>query len=152
MQKVNIEYVNKKFCEVTGYYKEEVSGKNPRILKSDNHDKNFYTELWNHILSGKDWQGEMLNKKKNGELYWESSLISPLVNTKGEITNYIAVKEDITEKKKMIDDLIRAKELADQSNKLKDAFIANMSHEIRTPLNGILGLTSLIKDMYSEHI
>ncbi len=150
--KGDIEYVNEKFCEVTGYSKEEVLYKNPRILKSDHHDENFYTELWSYILSGKDWQGEMLNKKKNGELYWESSLISPLVNSEGEITNYIAVKEDITEKKNMVDDLIRAKELADQANKLKDAFIANMSHEIRTPLNGILGLTSLVKETYKHHI
>lgn len=148
----DIEYVNEKFCEVTGYSKEEVLGKNPRILKSGYHDKVFYEEFWNHILSGKDWKGEMQNKKKNGELFWESVLISPLINKDGDITHFVAVKEDVTEKKGMIDELVRAMERAESANKLKDAFIANMSHEIRTPLNGILGLTSIIKDMYAENI
>ncbi len=148
----DIEYVNEKFCKVTGYSKEEVLGKNPRILKSGYHDKVFYEEFWNHILSGKDWKGEMRNKKKNGELFWESVLISPLINKDGDITHLVAVKEDVTEKKGMIDELVRAMERAESANKLKDAFIANMSHEIRTPLNGILGLTSIIKDIYAEHI
>lgn len=151
-QKGNIEYVNEKFCEVTGYSREEAIGKKPSIVKSGYHDNKFYKELWNTILSGNLWQGEILNKKKNEELYWESVSISPLVNNEGEITHFVAVREDITEKKKMISELIEAKEKAETANKLKDAFIANMSHEIRTPLNGILGMTSLIKDIYAQHI
>jgi PAS domain S-box-containing protein len=143
----NIDYVNEKFCDLTGYSKEEVIGKNPSILSSGNHDKKFYEDLWNTILSGKNWSGEMQNTKKNGELYWESALISPLINSNGDITNFVAVKEDITEKKKLLSALIEAKDKAEKANKLKDAFIANISHEIRTPLTGILGMAGLIRDI-----
>ena len=141
----DIEYVNQKFCSLTGYSEEEVIGKNPRILNSGYSDNTFYKELWNTLLSGNEWQGEFHNKKKNGELFWETSLISPLVNQNGDITHFIAIKEDITEKKKMLDELIKAKEKAEESDRLKSAFLANMSHEIRTPMNGILGFSELLK-------
>ncbi|MDP3148793.1 MAG: PAS domain S-box protein [Ignavibacteria bacterium] len=147
-----IEYVNERFYELTGFTKEEANGKNPRILKSGKHSKSFYEELWNTILSGKVWKGEIINKKKNGDIYWESESISPLVNGEGEITHFVAMKEDITEKITMISDLYAAKEKAEAANKLKDAFINNISHEIRTPLNGIVGLSSLIKESYSQYM
>ena len=98
--KGNIEYVNPRFTEVTGYTSEEVIGNNTRILKSGTHAADTYNELWNTISNGKEWQGELLNKKKNGELYWELVSISPVKNTEGKITNYLAVKEDISEHKK----------------------------------------------------
>ncbi|MFA6979775.1 MAG: PAS domain S-box protein [Ignavibacteriaceae bacterium] len=146
----DIEYVNHKFCEITGFTKEEVIGQNPRILKSGIQDKKYYEDLWNTILNGKEWKGEFLDKKKNGELYWESALISPLLNKNGEITHFVAVKEDITEKKKMIEELVISKDKAEEMNRLKSNFLANMSHELRTPLNGILGyaeiLTTLLED------
>ena len=142
--KGEIEFVNDKFCEVTGYSKEEVIGKNPRILKSDHQDKGFYTNLWNTILSGKEWNGELQNKKKNGELYWESALISPLIDKNGNITSFIAVKEDITERKHEQEELIRAKEKAEEMNRLKNIFLSNMSHELRTPLIGILGYAEFL--------
>ncbi|SHJ86210.1 PAS domain S-box-containing protein [Tangfeifania diversioriginum] len=97
----NIEYVNPKFTQITGYKKEDVLGENPRILNSGEHPKSYYKELWDTILSGNDWHGEFLNKKKNGELYWESASISSLMNNEGEITHFVGVKEDITERKKM---------------------------------------------------
>jgi len=96
----NIEYVNPSFTEITGYTAEEVKGKNTRILKHNLNDPNVYTNLWNTITSGKEWQGELLNRKKNGELYWELVSISPVKNSEGVITNYLAVKEDISEHKK----------------------------------------------------
>jgi PAS domain S-box-containing protein len=133
---------------MTGYSKEDVIGENPRIWKSGIHDKLFYENLWNTLLSGKNWNGEMMNKKKNGELFWQSVLISPLINVNGDITHFVAVKEDITEKKNMISELIEAKEMAESANRLKDAFIANISHEIRTPLNGLLGMSGLIRDTF----
>lgn len=142
----NIEYANPKFTEVTGFTFEEVKGKTPRILKSGKHPKEFYETLWNTILSGKDWYGDFHNVKKNGEPYLEHAVISPLVNSKGDISFFIAVKEDITEKKKMLEELIEAKEHAEESDKLKTAFLNNISHEIRTPFNGILGFLSLIQD------
>jgi len=142
----NIEYVNPKFTEVTGYTIDEVKGKNPRILQSGKHTKEFYTVLWDTILAGKEWSGEFQNKKKNGDTYWESALISSILNSQGEISNFVGVKEDITEKKKMVEDLIIAKEKAEESDKLKTAFLNNISHEIRTPFNGILGFLSMLQN------
>lgn len=145
-KKGNIEYVNPKFTSVTGYTSKEVIGKNPRLLKSGEQSYEFYRNLWETILSGKDWQGELHNKKKNGELFWESAMISPVLDETNNITHFIALKEDITEKKMMIEDLISAKEKAEEMNRLKSSFLANMSHELRTPLNGILGFAEILKD------
>jgi hypothetical protein len=142
----NIEYVNPKFTKVTGYAPDEVINKNPRILKSGKTPSETYTALWQTITSGKEWSGEFINKKKNGDLYWESANISPLKDEKGRITHFIAMKEDITERKAMEEDLIRAKEKAEESDKLKSAFLANMSHEIRTPMNAIIGFSQLLSE------
>lgn len=103
----NIEYVNPKFCDLTGYQKEEAIGKNPRILKSASTTQELVANLWNTILSGKEWQGELQNKKKNGDLYWESALISPIINESNKITHFIAIKEDITERKRAEAERIR---------------------------------------------
>jgi PAS domain S-box-containing protein len=146
----NIEYINPKLSEITGYASEEVLGKNPRIFSSGEKPKSEYRILWDTISSGNEWQGEMHNKKKNGDLYWELASISPIVNEKGKIAHYLAVKEDITDRKRVEKELIEAKDKAESANKLKDAFIANISHEIRTPVNGILGLTDLLKDSVRE--
>ena len=277
----NIEYINPKLTEITGYQFAEVLGKNPRIFSSGEIPKSEYKVLWDTISSGNEWHGEIHNKKKNGDLYWELASISPIINDKGEITHYLAVKEDITERreveellkesekflketqtiaelgsysfdvhtgiwqsseildkifgidekyirsvdgwasvihpewrklmadyfsnhvlgeharfdkeykivrindneerwvhghgelelddnnkpikmigtivditkrKKVESELISAKEKAESANKLKDAFIANISHEIRTPLNGVLGMASLIRDIFPGKI
>lgn len=141
-----IEYVNPKFTELTGYSAREAIGKNPKILQSGQMPRELYEELWQTILAGKEWQGEFLNKKKNGDLYWERASISPIVNDHGAITHFVAVKEDITEKKKLWDELVTAKEKAEESDRLKSCFLANISHEIRTPMNGILGFSALLKE------
>jgi PAS domain S-box-containing protein len=141
-----IEYVNPKFTEVTGYLIEEVIGRNPRILQSGETNKEEYKVLWDTIVNGEEWKGEFHNKKKNGELYWESANISPITDESGKISHFLAVKEDITERKKMIEELISAKDKAEESNRLKSNFLANMSHELRTPLSGILGFADLLKD------
>jgi PAS domain S-box-containing protein len=94
-----IEYVNPKFCEVTGYAPEEVYGKNPRVLKSGEMSPDGYRELWEAITAGEEWRGEFHNKKKNGELFWESASISPIRDDAGNVTHFVAVKEDITEQK-----------------------------------------------------
>lgn len=140
----NIEYVNPGFINNTGYQMEDVLGENPRILKSGFHEKEFYCKIWETITSGASWSGELYNRKKDGSYYWESAVITPILNEKREITNFVAIKEDITEKKQMVYDLQVAKEKAEESDRLKTLFLANMSHEIRTPLNGILGFSSLI--------
>ncbi len=95
----NIEYANSKFIQVTGYTPAEILGKNPRVLKSGEQNPETYRELWQTIAAGKEWRGEFHNKKKNGELYWESASISPIRDLAGHITHYVAVKEDITTRK-----------------------------------------------------
>jgi PAS domain S-box-containing protein len=95
-----IEYVNKAFSEISGYSYNEAIGQNPRILKSGKTDPAVYSQLWSSITNGKQWQGEWMNKKKNGELYWEYVVITPILNEQSEITNFLAVKQDITERKR----------------------------------------------------
>ncbi|CAA6692070.1 MULTISPECIES: PAS domain S-box protein [unclassified Lentimonas] len=142
----SIEYANPAAIKMTGYQLQELIGKNPKLFKSGEHNNALYQTLWSTLLDGKTWQGELLNKKKNGELVWENTTISPIIKNCGEITHFVAIKEDITSKKKMIAELEQAKERAEQSDQLKSAFLANMSHEIRTPLNGILGFSSLLEE------
>jgi PAS domain S-box-containing protein len=142
----NIEYINPKFTEVTGFTLKEAIGKNPHILKHGEYNEELSKNIWDTIKAGKDWKGDFYNKKKNGEYYWEAAIISPIFDDDNNITNYIAISEDITEKKNMINDLVKAKESAEEMNRLKSSFLANMSHELRTPLNGILGFADILKN------
>ncbi len=103
--KGTIEYVNPKFTQITGYTSGEAIGENPRILKSGRTPPEVYKEMWETITSGGEWRGEFCNKKKNGELYWEDASISPVRDSKGVITHFVAVKEDITERKQMEEQL-----------------------------------------------
>lgn len=147
-----IEFVNPKFAQVTGYTAEEAIGRKTSILKSGKISGDEYMNLWQTIKSGREWKGEFHNKKKNGELYWEWSSISPITDDKGAITHFLAIKEDITDRKTAQQELIRAKETAEKSDRLKSEFLAQMSHEIRTPLNSILSFTSLLKEELSDKI
>jgi PAS domain S-box-containing protein len=96
-----IEYVNPAFEQVTGYSRSEVIGANPRILRSGQMTVEFYQEMWGTITAGQVWRGEFCNRKKNGDLYWDLGTVSPLRNPDGVITNYISVKEDISERKQI---------------------------------------------------
>lgn len=140
-----IEYVNPKFCAISGYNFDEVVGNKPNILKSGDTPADEYKNLWKTILSGKDWSGEFLNRKKDGSLFWEHATITGIKGAEGKVTHFLAVKEDITQRKKFEKELIEAKEKAEESDRLKSAFLANMSHEIRTPMSGILGFSELLK-------
>ncbi|HWD21180.1 MAG TPA: PAS domain S-box protein [Verrucomicrobiae bacterium] len=105
-----IEYVNPKFCEATGYRAEEAVGRNPRLLKSGAHAASFYTDMWRILRRGDVWQGEICNRKKDGTNFWESASISPVRDPQGVITHFVAIKEDITARKKAADELQQAEQ------------------------------------------
>jgi len=102
----SIEYVNPGFSEITGYSYEEVMGNNPRLLKSGEHPHDFYEEMWRMLSSGNVWQGELINRRKNGNLYWESATISPVKDREGNITHYVGIKDDITMRKEAEEKLL----------------------------------------------
>ena len=120
-----IEYVNPKFCEVSGYSREEILGRNPRILKSGHHDQDFYRRLWETVQSGQVWHGELCNRRKDGSLYWERASIAPVRDERGEVSNFIAIKEDITQWKKMQEEL---KELATELNLIVENVGIGIAH------------------------
>ncbi len=134
-----IEYVNRTFVQLTGYQAEEVIGQNLSMLAPDAQQAALYKQIWADVGSGQEWTGELVNQKKNSDLYEENVLISPIRNEQDEITHFVATKENIT-------DLKKARQLADAANKAKSEFLANMSHEIRTPMNSIIGMTELLLD------
>jgi len=142
----HIGYVNPKFTSMTGYTFEQVEGKIARILKIDRTPEDVHKQIWNDISSGKVWAGEYLSKKKNGEAYWESVSVAPMFDPTGNITDFIITMEDISERKKMISDLVNARKKAEESDRLKTTFLANMSHEIRTPMNAIVGFAEMLSD------
>lgn len=158
-----IEYVNEAFVRNTGYSREEVMGKNPRILHSGNTPPETYTAMWEALTHNQPWKGEFQNRRKDGSDYTEFVIMSPIRQKDGSITHYVAVKEDISEKKRLareLDDhrhhleklvterttqLVEAQKRAETASQAKSAFLANMSHEIRTPMNAIIGLTHLMQ-------
>jgi PAS domain S-box-containing protein len=111
----SVEYVNKKFTDLTGYSSDELIGRNPRVLKSGEHPRAFYVDLWDTLKSGKAWKGEFHNRKKDGDLFWELASISPITNDKGEITHYLGIKEDITERKLSEKQLHKFSKVVEQS-------------------------------------
>ena len=133
-----ITYVNDKFCEISGYSKEELIGKPHNIVRHPDMPKELFKNLWKTIQQGEIWRGIIKNRKKDGSEYWVDAGIMPVKNHKGEIIEYIALRTDITE-------LVKAKEKAQQAERVKSIFLANMSHEIRTPLNAILGFAQLLE-------
>lgn len=139
-----IQYVNPKFTQVTGYTLTEVIGQNPRILKTDQTPTDVHDQLWKTITSGQEWRGEFCNQKKNGERYWELASISPIIDPAGHITHYVAVKEDITKRKQMEEDLALARDQALEASRYKSELLAKVSHELRTPLGAILGYTEFL--------
>lgn len=121
-----IEYANPKFIAITGYSLQEVLGQNPRLLKSGHHPPSFYQAMWETLLQGNVWRGEVVNRRKNGETYWESSLISPITDDHGKITHFLAIKEDITEKKKNAEALRQAEQKLAENERWQKAILDNI--------------------------
>jgi len=138
--KGNIEYANPKLFDITGYTREEAIGKNAKIFSSGKTPPETYRSLWNNILSGKDWHGEFLNKKKNGELFWEHSTISPIKNEDGIITNFVAYKEDITKIRKLEEQFRQA-----QKMEAVGQLTGGIAHDFNNILTGIILNSELLK-------
>ncbi|WP_079435469.1 ATP-binding protein [Zoogloea sp. LCSB751] len=163
-----IEYVNEAFARNTGFSRQEAIGQNPSILQSGQTPKATYDSMWAALARGDSWRGELINRRKDGSEYVELANIAPVRQADGRVTHYVAIKEDITEKKRNAEELERhrdhleqlvaersaevmvAKEAAEAASRSKSEFLANMSHEIRTPMNAIIGLTHLLRRDLAE--
>ena len=137
--KGTIEFVNPAFEKKTGYSREEVLGENPRILQSGKHDPAFYREMWSSLIKGKTWEGELINKKKNGDLFVEKVTISPVFDDQGKIINYISVKHDVTKQRALEEQLRHA-----QKMETVGRLAGGVAHDFNNMLSVILGTTELI--------
>jgi PAS domain S-box-containing protein len=157
-----IEYVNDAFVRISGFARDELVGCNPRVLQSGRTPRSTYESMWATLTQGRPWRGEFHNRRKDGSVYLEAALISPIRQPNGQVTHYVAVKEDITDKRRIaaeleqyqhrLEDIVAertaalddARRQAEAANRAKSAFLANMSHEIRTPMNGVLGMLEVL--------
>ncbi len=131
-------YGNEKFCEISGYSREEFIGQNHRLMNSGQHSREFFKEMYETLNRGEVWRAEVCNRAKDGQLFWLDTTIVSFINEDGKLQERIAVRTDITKRK-------IAEEEALASSRAKSAFLANMSHELRTPMNGVIGVVDILQ-------
>lgn len=143
-----IEYVNPQFTAVTGYSPVEVIGKNPRILSSGQTPIEIYRQLWETLLNGRIWRGELLNRRRNGDFYWERNLMSPIRDASGEITHFLAIKEDVNEHKRTEAErqLLERKLQHAQRMEAIGTLAGGIAHDFNNILSAILGFTEVTRD------
>ncbi len=157
----SITYANDRFCDITGFTRDELLGRNHRIINSGRQPASFFENLWKVIGAGQVWHGEICNRNRAGELYWVSATIVPLLDEKGRPEQYIAIRTEITERvraERALEEMNQNLEntvqhrtqaleeatlAASLANRAKSDFLSNMSHEMRTPMNSILGMSYL---------
>ncbi len=164
-----IEYVNDAFVAMTGYERDWITGRNPRLLRTGKTPQATYAAMWRALMKGESWQGEFINRRRDGSELLERAIIMPLRQPSGEITHYVAIKRDITNRKRMEAELERyhahleqlvaertrelhqAKVAAEMANQSKSEFLANVTHELLTPMNAIMGLTHLARQSAQDN-
>ncbi|MFQ3215135.1 MAG: PAS domain S-box-containing protein [Marivirga sp.] len=148
-----IKYVNDKFCEISQYDRQALIGNTHRVINSAYHKKEFFITLWKTIASGEIWVGEVKNKAKDGTFYWVHTAIVPFKDAQGEVTEYLAIRQDITQRK-AAEDLLRSKyvETLELKNKELEQFAYTASHDLKSPINTIIGLTELLEKESSNKL
>jgi PAS domain S-box-containing protein len=160
-----IEYANNSFAQMSGYSQAELSGQNPSLLRSGKTPPETYRRMWSQLLQGFRWSGEFFNRNKDGLEYIVFARVTPIRDGNNNATHYVAISEDVTEKKRLGDeldlhrrqleilvdtrtaDLVKERDRAESAGKAKTEFLANMSHEIRTPIHAVMGYAGLCQNM-----
>jgi PAS domain S-box-containing protein len=140
-----ITYVNDKFCEISGYTREELVNKTHRIINSDVHPKRLFVSLWRTIAQGRTWRGEICNKAKDGSQYWVDTTIVPFTNVQGEITQYVSIRTDVTEHKMVEEELLSLNEELRQKNGEMEQFAYSVSHDLKAPTVTIRGYVGFMR-------
>ncbi len=143
-----ITYVNRNFCEISGYSESELMGQDHRIINSGHNPKEFFKNLWGTILSGSVWRGEICNRRKDGSIYWVDTTIVPFLDERKRPYKFIAIRSDITEKKFHEQQLKQMAHDLDQKNREMQSIVFAASHDLRSPLRNVQGFASML----GEHV